>query len=142
MNNIASDPIPAVFAIKDVMGLDVAGFNGGCSAENFHGRTRFKGIGDRAIAPQLLVKIGIGVRIKKRDMGHGKNGTGLGFHDNGHSRSGGIFLDAFGQRIFGNVLNGAVNGQNDVMAIGVPVIFLFLIEYFTQRISKNRKIVI
>ena len=104
MHDIFSDFIGTFFAIKDAARLDITGVNCGGGTEYFHGRARFKRIRDGAVAPQLLVEIGIGIRIKKRSLRQGQDGAGLGLHYNCHSRPGGIFLDGFLQCAFRDVL--------------------------------------
>ena len=114
VDNIFPDFVGAVFTEENGIGRDNTGFQGGGCTENLHGRSRLIRIGNGPVSPIAFLEAAIRVGVEDRMMRYGQQGAGFWRHDDDDSGFGPKLGDGIFQCLFGNVLDRAVNGQNQV----------------------------
>ncbi len=105
----------AAFTIIAVAGLHHVGVQGRGHHENLVSGTGLQTVGDQAVAPGIFGKLAITIGVHGGQLGHGQDLPGLRLQHQGGAAGGVIFFHPPGQFFFGDILQGAVQGEDHVV---------------------------
>ena len=115
----------AVLAVDPIRGFHHPGVQSAGHDKGFKGTPRLQGVSYHAVSAGFRGITGGQIGVQAGNLGHGQDFAGLG-HGHQHQAAGGLpVFHSLLQLLFSNILDGAVNGEDQVVPhdFGVPGLF-------------------